>query len=107
VARDRQHSGPLDGYHRKLLTGYGIVSALVSAAVMHGQGPSWGAVAASVFAPLILIATTRSMRRTTRATIAHRAGSPLPESKMRDLILCETTGLLALPGFVSSGTAYA
>lgn len=64
----------LGGPYRKLLTGYGLVSALVSAIVMRGQGLPWGAVATFVLAPLVLIAVTRSARRATHAMAPRRAG---------------------------------
>jgi hypothetical protein len=58
----RQQSEPFDKYYRNLLAGYGFVSALVSAVVMRGQELPWSTVAASVLAPLVLIAVVRSMR---------------------------------------------
>ncbi len=61
----RRDSEPIGGYYRKLFIGYGVVSVLVSAALMRGQGLPWGAVAGSVLAPLVLIAAARSLRRAT------------------------------------------
>lgn len=67
----RSKSEPLDEYHRNLLTGYSVVSVLVSALVMRGQGLPWGAVAASVMAPLIVVAVSRSVRSANSAA-SHR-----------------------------------
>ena len=68
----RRDVQPHVNYHRKLLAAYGLASVLVSAAVMHGQGLSWGAVAASILAPLVLVAAARSLRLPARATDTSR-----------------------------------
>ena len=70
----REDSGLLGGYHRKLLAGYGLLSVLVSAIVMRGQGLPWAVVAASILTPLALIAVARSVSRATHTTASHRAG---------------------------------
>ena len=70
----REDAKPLGGYHRKLLAGYGLLSVLVSATVMRGQGLPWAAVAASVLTPLALIAVAHSVSRAAHATTSHRAG---------------------------------
>ena len=67
----RRQSEPLDTYHRNLLASYGLVSALVSAVVMRGQGLPWGAVAALVLAPLVLLAVARFIRRATHVSASH------------------------------------
>ena len=58
-------SKPLDRYRRILLVSYGLVSVVTCAVVMRGQGLAWGPVVGMIVAPLILVATARSMRRTT------------------------------------------
>jgi anti-sigma factor RsiW len=70
----RQESKPLDGPHRAILGGYGVVSALVSATVMRGQGLPWGFVTAFVLAPLVLIFVAYSAPRAFHAAAAHRTG---------------------------------
>jgi hypothetical protein len=60
-----RNSKTLDRYRRILLAGYGLVSVVACAVVMRGQGLAWGPVAGMIVAPLILVVTARSMRRTT------------------------------------------
>ncbi len=69
-----EDAGPLGGYHRKLLAGYGLLSVLVSATVMRGQGLPWAAIAASVLMALAVVAVARSVSRAAHATTSHRAG---------------------------------
>ena len=69
-----RHSEQRDGYYRKLLTGYCLVSVLVSAAVMRSQGLPWYAVAVSLIAPLVMIVVVRSVRRETQAATSRRVG---------------------------------
>lgn len=52
----RRSSGPIERHRQILLTGYGIVSVVVSAVVMRGQGLGWTAIAGMILAPLSLIA---------------------------------------------------
>lgn len=69
----RRGSQPLDRYRQMLLTGYGLVSVVVSAVVMRGQGLDWGIVSGAIFAPLALVAITRSAWRAAHTTMRHGA----------------------------------
>ena len=60
----RRDSRPLDQYRRILFAGYGVVSVVVSAMVMRGQGLDWSIVSGTILAPLALVAITRSAWRT-------------------------------------------
>jgi len=62
----RRRSRPLDRYHWILVTGYGLLSVVVSAVVMRGQGLDWGVVSGTIFAPLLLIAVAGSAQRAAR-----------------------------------------
>ena len=62
-----RRSQPFDRYRRILLTSYALVSVVTCAVVMRGQGLAWGPVAGMIVAPLILVATARFMRRTTKS----------------------------------------
>jgi hypothetical protein len=62
VREMRRSSQPLDRYRRILLTGYGLLSVVVSAVVMRGQGLDWGAIAGLTLAPLALVAAARWAR---------------------------------------------
>ena len=46
----------LGRYGRIVLTFYGLISVVVSAVVMRGQGLDWGAIAAMILGPLALVA---------------------------------------------------
>jgi hypothetical protein len=65
----RRSSQPLDRYRRILLTGYGLTSVMASAAVMRGQGLTWGAIAVLTLGPLALLATVSWSRRATHMTM--------------------------------------
>ena len=65
----RRDSRPLDQYRRILFAGYGVVSVVVSAMVMRGQGLDWGVVSGTILAPLALVAITRSAWRATHTTL--------------------------------------
>ena len=69
----RRSSQPLDRYRRILLTGYGLLSVVVSAVVMRGQGLDWGVIAGMIIAPLALVAAARSAWRANRTTTRHGA----------------------------------
>jgi hypothetical protein len=55
-----------DRYRRVVLTGYGLLSVVVSAVLMRGQGLGWGAIAGMILAPLALVAAVRSADRAHR-----------------------------------------
>jgi hypothetical protein len=59
-------SRQLDRYREILFAGYGLVSVVVSAVLMRGQGLGWGVIAAMIFAPLALIAAARAADRAHR-----------------------------------------
>lgn len=65
----RQNSPVLDRYRRLLLTCYGLISVVISAVVMSGQGLGWGAIAVTILGPLSLVAAVPWARRATHATI--------------------------------------
>jgi len=65
-------SKPLDRYHRILLAGYGLLSVVVSAMVMRGQGLDWGVVSGTILAALALVVITRSASRAIHTTTALR-----------------------------------
>lgn len=71
VREARRSSQPLGQYHRVLLTGYGLVSVMVSALVMRGQGLDWSVISATILAPLALVAIARAAWRT-----RHRTSTP-------------------------------
>ena len=60
VCAVRRSSQPHDRYDRILLIGYGLVSVVVSAVVMHGQGLDWGVISGTILAPLALVAIARA-----------------------------------------------
>jgi hypothetical protein len=66
-------SQPLDRYSRFLLAGYGLMSAVVSAVVLRGQGLGWGPTAGMILAPLALIAAARTAWRASHTTMRHSA----------------------------------
>ena len=70
----RRGSQALDQYRRILLTGYGLVSVVVSAVVMRGQGLDWGVVSGTMLAPLALVAIVGSAWRAAQTTMRHGAG---------------------------------
>ena len=49
----------LDGPRQTLLAGYGVVSVMVSAAIMRGQGIGWGMIAGMILGPLAVVAMGR------------------------------------------------
>lgn len=49
----------VDRYRRLVLIGYALVSVVVCAVLMRGQGLGWGAIAGMILAPLALIAAVR------------------------------------------------
>jgi hypothetical protein len=61
-------SQPLDRYFRILISAYGLLSVLVSALVMRGQGLGWGAITVTIVAPLALLATTLRVRGAMHST---------------------------------------
>ena len=68
----RRDSRPLDQYRRNLLASYGVVSVVVSAMVMRGQGLDWGVVSGTILAALALVVITRSASRAIHTTTALR-----------------------------------
>lgn len=58
-------SQPLGRHHQILLSGYCLISVIVSAVVMRGQGLGWGPTAGMILAPLALVAVARSTWSTT------------------------------------------
>jgi hypothetical protein len=64
IRKLNRKSKPLDRYRGILLSCYGLVSIVTCAVVMRSQGLAWGPVAGMIVAPLILVVTARSMRRT-------------------------------------------
>jgi hypothetical protein len=63
-----QSSPALARYRQILLTTYGVISVVVSAAVMRSQGLTWPPIAALILGPLALVAgcpilTSRLLRR--------------------------------------------
>ena len=69
----RRGSRPLDQYRRNLFAGYGVISVVVSAMVMRGQGLDWGVVSGAILASLALVAITRSAWRASHTTLRHSA----------------------------------
>jgi hypothetical protein len=65
IRKLNRKSKTLYRYRQVLLASYGFVSVITCAVLMHGEGLAWGPVAGMIFAPLILVAAARSMRRTT------------------------------------------
>jgi len=59
----RRSTQPLDKYQRMLLTGYGLISIVVSVVVMRNVGVSWGTVTGMIAAPLAFVAIARSTWR--------------------------------------------
>ena len=74
MRRLARRSQPLDRYSRMLFAGYGLLSALTSAAVMHSQGVGWGTIAGVILAPLALLAVARAVWRATHAQQPRNAG---------------------------------
>jgi hypothetical protein len=70
----RRGSQTLGRYRRNLLAGYGLVSVVVSAAVMRGQGLDWGVVSVTMLAPLALVAIVGSGRRAAHTRMDQDAG---------------------------------
>jgi len=64
----RQSSPALARYRKILLTAYGVMSVVVSAAVMRGQGLTWPPIAAMILGPLALIAAVPLSRRATHTS---------------------------------------
>ena len=56
----RRDSPKLLHYHHMLLSVYGIVSAIVCAALMRGQGLGWNTIGGFVLAPLALVVVARA-----------------------------------------------
>ena len=50
-------------YRGHLLTGYGLISAVISAVVMRGQGLNWGPIAVMILGPLALALAVSWARR--------------------------------------------
>ena len=73
ISELRQSSQGLGRYSRVVLTLYGLISVVVSAVVMRGQGLDWGAIAAMILGPLALVATVPWARRATHSTMQHSA----------------------------------
>ena len=69
----RQGSRAPGRYRLILLAVYGFISALTSAAVMRGQGLSWGSIAVMLIAPLALVATVPWAWRAFHTTMRHAA----------------------------------
>ncbi len=55
-------------YRQILLTTYGVISVVVSAAVMRSQGLNWGPIAVMILAPLALIAAIPLANRAAHAS---------------------------------------
>ena len=60
-----QSSPTLARYRQVLLTTYGVISVVVSAAVMRSQGLTWPPIAALILGPLALIVAISMSRRAT------------------------------------------
>jgi len=58
-----RRSQPLGRYRWVLLICYGLVSIVVSAVAMRGQGLGWGAIAVTILGPLALVGTMLRARR--------------------------------------------
>lgn len=71
---ERRGSQTLGRYRRNLLAGYGLVSVVVSAALMRGQGLDWGVVSVTVLAPLALVAIVGSGPRAAHTGMGQGAG---------------------------------
>jgi len=69
----RRRSQPLDRYGRILLTGYCMVSVVVSAVVMRGQGLNWTAIAGTMLGSLAMVAALAWARRVKPATMRYSA----------------------------------
>lgn len=69
----RQGSQVRDRYRRILVAGYGVISVVTSAVVMRGQGLNWGAIAAMILGPLVLVAFVPLLQRTSRTSLQHSA----------------------------------
>jgi hypothetical protein len=57
-----RRSQPLDRSGRLMLAGYGVLSAGVSASIMHGQGLAWGWIALMTLGSMALAGALRFMR---------------------------------------------
>lgn len=74
VLRKLRHRAPmLDRYRRILLACYGLISVVVSAVVMRGQGLDWGAIALVILAPLAMIGAAPWVLRTAHWIMRHGA----------------------------------
>jgi hypothetical protein len=71
MRRVRRSSESLDRYRQIMFAGYVLISVLVSVVIMRSQGLGWGPIAGLVLAPLVVVAATRSTRRTTVVTVGH------------------------------------
>jgi hypothetical protein len=71
MRRVRRSSESLDRYRQIMFAGYVLISVLVSVVIMRSQGLGWGPIAGLVLAPLVVVAATRSTRRTTVVTVRH------------------------------------
>lgn len=60
LRRARRSSQPLEHRERVLLIGYAVMSVVVCAVVMRGQGLDWASVAGMTGAPLVLLAAARA-----------------------------------------------
>ena len=64
LARElRRRSQPLNPFGRILLTGYGVVAAVVSVVVMRGQGLGWVAITLTTLSPVAGLELIRRLRR--------------------------------------------
>jgi hypothetical protein len=66
-------SSPLDRYRQVLLASYGLISVVVSAAIMRAQGLGWGPIAGTILVPLALVAVVSAARRASLTTLRHSA----------------------------------
>ena len=73
MSKISRRSQPLDRYRQVLLAGYGLVSIVVSTVLMRGQGLGWGAIAATILAPLAVAAVVRSAWHSRHQTTPQRA----------------------------------
>ncbi|HUN82570.1 MAG TPA: hypothetical protein VMV81_13785 [Phycisphaerae bacterium] len=71
LRRVRRRSTLLERHLRILLSGYGLLSVLVSAILMRSQGLDWITIAGMTLAPLVIIAVVRGAARASRPARAN------------------------------------
>ncbi len=68
-----QGSRRLDRYRTILLACYGLISVVVSAAIMRSQGLNWTPIAITILGPLALLAAASWAWRASQTTASHRS----------------------------------